>query len=160
MMDMSRNDLISMLECHMNDRMCDMKGCKFYKGEEGKPCASCAAENALGYINILEHQIDLMEGKGGSAMMFDLRETVNLMCSDDYNMRMKAEYLQTKIRYEKLKAFNNKIEAARRTEYSPDKRVGAPAHDCPDDLLLQQQKAMGEYLHILEVRAVIEGVEL
>jgi hypothetical protein len=36
----------------------------------------------------------------------------------------------------------------------------APVHDCPDHLLREQQAAMGEYLHILEVRAVIEGIEL
>ncbi len=138
-----------------------MKGCKFYKGEEGKPCASCAAENALAYINILEHENDLLTAdKGGAGMMFDLRETVSMMCSDDYKIRMKAEYMQTKIRYEKLKAFNNKLEAARQMEYSLGKRVEAPVHDCPADLLLAQQKVMDEYLHILEVRAVIEGVEL
>lgn len=90
----------------------------------------------------------------------DLGRTAGMMISYDYKIRFKAEYLQTKIRYEKLKAFNNKIEAARRTEYTLDKRVEAPAHDCPQDLLLDQQRAMGEYLHILEVRAVIEGVEL
>ncbi len=90
----------------------------------------------------------------------ELGETISHMCSCDYVDRFKAEYEQTKIRYERLKAFNNKLEAARRTEYALDKRVEAPEHDCPADLLLDQQRAMGEYLHILEVRAVIEGVEL
>lgn len=92
--------------------------------------------------------------------MKELRETVEAMNSADYKERFKAEYHQTKIRYEKLKAFNTKIEAAERTAYGCTKKVEMPAHDCPFDLLRQQQSAMGEYLHILEVRAAIEGIEL
>lgn len=88
-------------------------------------------------------------------------DTVECMLSPDYKERFKAEYYQTKIRYERLKAFNNKIEAATRTEYYPeDRKIPMPKHDCPDDLLKRQQSAMGEYLHILEVRAVIEGIDL
>jgi hypothetical protein len=88
--------------------------------------------------------------------------TVAGMLSPDYKERFKAEYQQTKIRYDKLKAFNQKIEAAERTIcVRPNaKSVEMPKHDCPDDLLRAQQRVMGEYLHILEVRAVIEGIEL
>ena len=86
--------------------------------------------------------------------------TVAGMLSPDYKERFKAEYQQTKIRYEKLKAFNNRIEAAMRTCPGDTKRVQMPEHDCPLDLLHDQQRAMGEYLHCLEIRAVIEGVEL
>lgn len=98
-------------------------------------------------------------------MIMELRETVEMMNSADYKERFKAEYYQTKCRYEKLKAFNNKIEAASITVGMPissegRKVVEMPAHDCPDYLLREQQKAMGEYLHILEVRAVIENIEL
>ena len=35
-----------------------------------------------------------------------------------------------------------------------------PKHDCPLELLLTQQKYMGLYLAQLELRAVIEDVEL
>ncbi len=91
--------------------------------------------------------------------MTELKDTVAMMNSPDYKERFKAEYWQTKIRYEKLKAFNTKIEAAHRTMYC-DNAVEEPKHDCPPDLLLEQQSAMGNYLHILEVRAVIEGIEL
>ena len=80
--------------------------------------------------------------------------TVDSMLSHDYKERFKAEYYQTKIRYERLKAFNNRIED------SMMKNVVEPKHDCPAHLLREQQHAMGEYLHILEVRAIIEGVEL
>ena len=99
--------------------------------------------------------------------MNNLNETVAMMKSADYKERFKAEYHQTKIRYEKLKAFNNKIEASERTSYMPfpcdkeqPKKVEMPKHDCPSDMLRQQQSVMGEYLHILEVRAVIEGIDL
>ena len=89
-----------------------------------------------------------------------LKETISKMLSKDYKERFKAEYWQTKIRYEKLKAFNTEIEASRRTSYEMGKKVPMLEHDCPEDILREQQSAMGQYLHILEVRAVIEGVEL
>lgn len=99
--------------------------------------------------------------------MKELKDTIEMMNRDDYKERFKAEYDQTKIRYEKLKAFNTKIEAAHATEQclpvgvvSTAKQVEMPKHDCPEYLLREQQRVMGEYLHILEVRAVIEGVEL
>lgn len=88
----------------------------------------------------------------------ELKDTVEMMQSDDYRERFKAEYHQTKTRYERLKAFNNKIEAAEATG-SLDK-VATPKHNCPYGMLRHQQTVMGEYLHILEVRAIIEGIEL
>lgn len=92
----------------------------------------------------------------------ELKDTIEMMQSDDYKERFKGEYRQTKIRYKKLKNFNNKIEAAYRTECgrNDERKVFMPEHDCPFDLLKDQERAMGEYLHILEVRAVIEGIEL
>ena len=89
----------------------------------------------------------------------ELKDTVKRMQSEDYKERFKAEYYQTKIRYEKLKHFNTVIEAAEMTGFM-DNAVEMPDHDCPLDLLRTQQGIMGEYLHILEVRAVIEGIEL
>ena len=99
--------------------------------------------------------------------MKNLNETVTMMNSADYKERFKAEYHQTKIRHEKLKVFNNKIEAANMTGQicypcgnEAPKKVEMPKHDCPDYLLKEQERVMGEYLHILEVRAVIEGIDL
>ena len=100
-----------------------------------------------------------------------LYDTRALMMSRDYKKRFVAEYYQTKIRYEKLKAFNNRIEAAKQANGScyiewatakaeGKKKVEMPEHDCPDDLLRAQQHTMGDYLHLLEVRAVIEGIDL
>ena len=87
----------------------------------------------------------------------ELKETIELMCSDDYKERFKAEYYQLKIRYEKLKNFCNKIEASYRDENG---KVKEPKHDCPLDLLKDQRNEMEELLHTLEIRAVIEGIEL
>lgn len=94
--------------------------------------------------------------------MVELKETVDLMNSEDYKLRFKAEYWQTKLRYEKLKHLNTGIEAALKTGamYNAEGCVAMPKHDCPDDLLLAQQSVMGEYLRILEVRAVIEKIDL
>lgn len=93
-----------------------------------------------------------------------LKDTVGMMNSSDYRERFIAEYWQTKIRYEKLKAFNNKIDAAFQTmgvcPGEEGKRVEMPVHDCPASVLREQQSIMGNYLHILEVRAEIEGIDL
>lgn len=90
----------------------------------------------------------------------ELNNTVELMNSSDYKDRFKAEYYQTKIRYEKLNKFNTKIEAAYATRMTENKEVEMPKHDCPDSVLNDQQRAMGQYLHILELRAEIEGINL
>lgn len=84
----------------------------------------------------------------------ELKEKVELMNSEDYKERFIAEYHQVKIRYEKLKNFCNKIEV----EEMLGKEV--TKHDCPLELLREQQKYMGLYLSILEKRALIENVEL
>ena len=84
----------------------------------------------------------------------ELKETVELMNSEDYKERFVAEYHQVKIRYEKLKNFCNKIEV----ETMLGKEV--TKHDCPLELLKEQQKYMGLYLSILEKRALIEKIVL
>lgn len=84
----------------------------------------------------------------------ELKETIELMCSSNYKERFVAEYHQVKIRYEKLKNFCNKIEV----ETMLGKEV--TKHDCPLELLREQQKYMGLYLSVLEKRALIENVEL
>lgn len=83
-----------------------------------------------------------------------LKDTTEMMCSDDYKERFAAEYYQTKIRYERLKNFCNKIEVAQITN------AEEPKHDCPLELLREQQKCMGMYLSALEKRAMIENIEL
>ena len=93
--------------------------------------------------------------------MIEFKDTIELMQSEDYKERFKAEYYQTKIRYERLKAFNTKIEAANTVKYEMSPvMLREPRHDCPSPLLRGQQTVMGSYLHIPEVRAEIEGIEL
>ena len=142
-------------------------------GEEDAACNDDAA--ARGFLEAVapcsaDENEEVAAGDGGEKLggnhMCDckngnLQDTAALMASTDYKERFVAEYRQTKIRYERLKAFNTKIEAARQVAHTVDKyKCPMPEHDCPDDLLREQQKVMGEYLHILEVRAAIEGIEL
>ena len=77
-------------------------------------------------------------------------KTVEGMLSPDYKERFKAEYQQTKIRYDKVHAMLVKADAGK-LEFEPT---------CPLDLLRHQAQAMGQYLYCLEVRAQMEGVEL
>ena len=85
-----------------------------------------------------------------------LEQTVKYMNSSDYKERFIAEYWQLKIRYEKLKKLTTKIESAERMA-RPDL---APNFVGDRALLCEQQSTMGRYLHLLEVRAVIEGIDL
>ena len=82
--------------------------------------------------------------------MNTLNDTIELMTSEDFKDRFKAEYYQTKIRYEKLHKMVVKMEAGT-LDFEPA---------CPIDLFRNQLAAMGNYLYILEVRAEIEGIEL
>lgn len=82
--------------------------------------------------------------------MITLDDTIILMSSSDYKDRFKAEYWQTKIRYEKLHQMIIKYEADT-LGFEPD---------CSIELLINQASAMDEYLHILEIRAEIENIEL
>lgn len=69
---------------------------------------------------------------------------------DTWQERMRREYRETKDRYERLHWMVTKYEAGV-LEYTPK---------CLIELLKQQKKHMGEYLHDLEVGAFVEGVEL
>ena len=83
-----------------------------------------------------------------------MSDTIGKMLSKDSKDRMLAEYWQTKIRYRKLKAFTNRIEAAR-LQKKPE-----PQHSCSYDLLRKQQSIMGEYMHVLELRFAIDGLNI
>lgn len=79
-----------------------------------------------------------------------LKETINLMQSDDYKDRFKAEYWQTKIRYDKLHKMIVRYEAGT-LDFTPD---------CGIHILKDQAGAMGNYLYALEVRAEFEHINL
>ena len=79
----------------------------------------------------------------------DLSETVDLMSSPDYKIRLVAEYIQTKIRYEKLHDLIVKYDA-NKLDFEPM---------CPIDILRQQKQTMGQYLYSLQVRMVMEDIK-
>ena len=87
---------------------------------------------------------------GKEIKIMDLMDTVELMGSNDYKDRFKAEYWQTKVRYNKLHAMIIKYEAGT-LDFTPD---------CPLELLKNQASAMGHYLYCLEIRAEVEKIEL
>lgn len=82
--------------------------------------------------------------------MIELKDTIELMSSDDYKERFLAEYWQTKIRYDKLHKMIIKYEAGT-LEFEPT---------CDINLFKEQAKHMGSYLYTLEVRAEIEGINI
>ena len=69
---------------------------------------------------------------------------------EPWKERMIQEYKDTKARYTNLHKMLVKYDAGK-LEFTPT---------YPIDLLREQAGAMGKYLYILEVRAVIENVEL
>ena len=80
--------------------------------------------------------------------MEELKDTIELMNSEDYKERFKAEFYQTKIRYKKLCDVIEKYEAGT-LDFKPG---------CPVDLLKEQAAHMWEYLYVLEDRADLEDI--
>lgn len=79
-----------------------------------------------------------------------LEDTVEMMKSEDYKERFKAEFYQLHIRYGKLNTLlfkwdNNDL------DFVPS---------CPRELYDEQQVIMGKYIGTLLERAKIEGIEL
>lgn len=80
----------------------------------------------------------------------ELKDTIQLMQSEDYQERFKAEYYQIKIRYDKLKAMLKKWDKGELTFTPISTRV----------VYELQKKAMLDYLSTLETRASMEKIEL
>ena len=77
------------------------------------------------------------------------------MENKDWKSRLLDEYRETKARYNKLKAYNNKQTVLRHTQPTT-----MTVEDEYRNLLINdQQHVMGEYLHILELRMTNEGIE-
>ena len=77
-----------------------------------------------------------------------LSDTIDLRSSPDYRDRMKAEYLQVKIRRDALHEMCVKYEAGT-LKFEPT---------CSLDLLKKQETIMSQYLYLLEIRASLEGI--
>lgn len=73
-----------------------------------------------------------------------------MMESDDFKERFRAEYFQTKIRYDKLHKLIVQLEAGT-APFEPK---------CSLELFKKQASQMGMYLYYLEIRAEIEGIKL
>lgn len=84
-----------------------------------------------------------------AAMVREALESQN-KSEPTWQERMQKEYRELKERYEKLHKMVTKYEAGT-LGFTPN---------CSLELLCQQKRHMGEYLHDLEIRAEIEGVEL
>ena len=80
----------------------------------------------------------------------ELKDTIEMMNSPDYKERFRAEFYQTRIRYEKLRMMCSKYEADK-LDFEPK---------CSLSLLKDQLNAMDEYLYNLQIRAAIEGIKL
>lgn len=83
----------------------------------------------------------------------ELLDTVEMMCSTDYKDRFRAEYMQLKIRHDKLRAITNKWDHGGIEElgFTPT---------CPREIYEYQLKHMRDYMDVLEYRAKLEGVDL
>ena len=80
----------------------------------------------------------------------ELKDTIEMMGSEDYKERFKAEYSQLKIRINGLRNMLKKYKAGTLT-FKPS---------CSYDLLNGQLKAMEMYAQYLKERAEIENIEL
>ena len=69
---------------------------------------------------------------------------------EDYKLRMVNEYKELKGKYDRLHRMLVKYDAGK-LDFTPT---------CPIDLLRKQASIMGQYLYVLETRAVIERVSL
>ena len=80
----------------------------------------------------------------------NLMDTVGMMNSVDYKKRFKAEYYQIKIRVTGLQNMLNKWDNGQ-LDFMPT---------CPRSTYGLQLRAMSDYKAILEMRAVMENIEL
>ncbi len=83
-------------------------------------------------------------------MIETLKDTVELMNSEDYRDRFVAEYKQLVIRY---KGLMNMLDKWDRGELNFEPT-------CPRSTYNMQIKAMTDYIAVLEARAVMEGIVL
>ena len=80
----------------------------------------------------------------------ELKDTVEMMNSNDYKERFKAEYYQLVIRYRNLESMLVKWDEGT-INFDPI---------CPRSTYNMQTKAMADYIAVLEARAAMEGIDL
>ena len=79
-----------------------------------------------------------------------LQDTIEMMTSDNYNERFKAEFLQLQIRIDKLEKMLKGYREGT-LDFKPK---------CSYELLHKQLVFMRAYMEALDVRADIENIEL
>lgn len=79
-----------------------------------------------------------------------LDKTIDMMLSEDYKERFKAEYHQTVYR-------RNRLQKLLREHTKNPKKVKL---DCSIDLLTWQLKIMDQYIYVLKRRAEVEKIKL
>lgn len=102
------------------------------------------------WMESVEIKMDIIEDLKKNIKEIGFKDTIDLMLSSNYEDRFKAEYYQTKIRYNRLHEMIVK--------YQADTLGFIPT--CSIDLLKEQASNMGNYLRILEIRAEIENIKL
>lgn len=80
----------------------------------------------------------------------ELKDTIEMMVSEDYKERFKAEYCQAKIRYGKLKYMLERWDNGL-LDFTPT---------CPRSTYDMQIRAMSDYIAVIEARALMENIEL
>lgn len=80
----------------------------------------------------------------------ELKDTKDLMCSEDYKDRFKAEYWQLKIRHRKLVDMCKKWDKGE-LSFTPT---------CPRKIYDAQLYAMERYMEVLEERAELENINM
>lgn len=90
------------------------------------------------------------EMENGKMVYTDLKQTVGLMTSTDYKERLVGEFVQAVIRNKKLERF---IEAVNSGAIQPQEH-------CDMETLDIQDLAMKNYILVLGIRLVEEGIEL
>lgn len=78
----------------------------------------------------------------------ELKDTIELMQSEEFKERFKAEYYQVKIRLKKLKAMLEKWDKGE-LNFTPS---------CPRFIFDAQVKAMEDYFYSLTARAAMEHI--
>lgn len=86
----------------------------------------------------------------GEGFEVTLQETAEMMCSEDYKERFKAEYYQVDIRCNRLRVMLEKWQNGT-LEFKPT---------CPYDTLHTQLVFMEAYRNTLEGRAILEHIDL
>ena len=82
--------------------------------------------------------------------MMKLNDTIEMMTSEDYKERFKAEYYQLKVR---VCGLSNMLSAGDNNKLTFEPTCRRSTYDL-------QMKAMRDYMAILEMRAVMEHINL